>query len=489
MNENPRHDNLESAANPAAKRRTTLAVLTGGGLFLAMMVLLAAIAIALGLITQDRAGRWQLGPWLVLETVGGLVAGFVAGSLARRMAKNYRGVVVLAASIFCLALLESTELLRQVAAGRVDAPRWLLAIAPLVAAAGVLLGGWRFGTSRQLIRKWIRTATRSDVARYSAPGLVLFAAALLAVFVAPRMAAGAEGLVFATALTLDLTIVAPGLVFALLVRSRRAPWIVIIPTFVVGYAVAFLTIPQPHRAILDLVRLLVIPVELTVIVYLVVLTRRTFARAPRGEGDFATRLRSVSRDVLASRIPADILTTEVSILFYAFRLRPLPPRGAASYTVHQKVGYLPVVMGLTVALLAETTGVHFMVVAWSNLAAWLLTGLSLYGCVWLVGDYRAMSARPIELTATHLRLRVGVRWETDIPLENIEDVALVNPTTSQRPSRTLALSLLGQPNFCLRLKSPVEVIGMYGLRRCGREIWLTVDGADRLCQALRREIG
>jgi hypothetical protein len=96
-----------------------------------------------------------------------------------------------------------------------------------------------------------------------------------------------------------------------------------------------------------------------------------------------------------------------------------------------------------------------------------------------------MAARPLRVTATNLSLRVGVRWEADIPRARIARVDLPTPHDEPPKGDTLVAALLGQANIRLKLNGPVEVIGMYGIRRTVQEIWLTVDGAAALCNDLR----
>ena len=188
---------------------------------MAIMLLLAGVAIAFGMITHDEAGRLNLGPWLALEIVGGAIASLLAGAVCRQIARRYRGPVVLALGIFTIGLLEASEILRQVAAGRAAAPRWLVLLAPLVTAAGVLLGGWVPGTRFRWFSESNLPARLTEARRYCSPVLVLVAATALSLFVLPGLAAGAESAVVASAVTLDLTVVVPGLVFVLLVRARR----------------------------------------------------------------------------------------------------------------------------------------------------------------------------------------------------------------------------------------------------------------------------
>lgn len=319
-------------------------------------------------------------------------------------------------------------------------------------------------------------------ARYAVPASVLAAAASIAAFVLPSRPAGADTGIVAAAVTLDLTVVVPALVFALFVRSRRAPWLVLVPTFVVGYAIAFATVPREHHGLLDAMRLLAIPAELTLVLYLAWVARKAFVEASRGEGDFATRFRSAARRVLGSRVPADILTTEVAILYHAFRGRSRAIPGA--FTIHRATGYGAVLVAIGMALVAETIGLHFLVATWSRTAAWILTGLSVYAGIWLLGDFRAIVSRPILVGPSRLALRIGLRWEAEIPLDALDRVEAIGSAEKTARKDVLNAALLGEPNLRFLLREPVHVAGMYGLRRAVREIRLRVDEPERLLAAI-----
>lgn len=349
---------------------------------------------------------------------------------------------------------------------------------PVPLKAGPGRRGSRSGGGPHALRR------TTEALHYGVPVLVLAGATALSLVGLPALQDESESRVVAAAVALDFTVAAPGLVFLLLVRTRRVPWTVIVPTFVIGYALAVATIPRRHQDIVETMRLAAIPAELALVAYVVLLTRKALAGARAGSDDAATRFRWTARRVLGSRVPADILTTEIMILYYAFRWRRPPPPGARSFTLHREAGYLSVLIGLGMALLVETVALHLLVRQWSGIAAAILTGLSLYALIWLVGDYRAIAARPIRIEPTHLAIRLGLRWEADIPIDRIAGAEILRSHRAKPARDTLVLALLSQPNLLVRLDAPVEVTGMYGLRRTAGELWLRVDGAEKLCAEL-----
>jgi hypothetical protein len=288
----------------------------------------------------------------------------------------------------------------------------------------------------------------------------------------------------AIALALDFMVTAPALVFFLLVRSRRASWRVLLPTLVAGYVLATLTMPARHQSALAVLRLLAVPGEIALFVWVVVLARRMLKGGVAADADFATRVRTVARRAFWNRLLADVVATEIALVWHAFRWRrPAADRGAC-WTVHREVDYLSVLIALIMLVVAESVTVHVLLSRWSMTATWIFTGLSVWGLIWLVGDYRAMTARPVRLTARHLRVRLGLRWEADVPLDRIASVDV--PGRPAEPGATaLVASLMQKADLRLRLTAPVEIVGMYGRSRTVDEIWLRVDRAAQLCEAVR----
>jgi hypothetical protein len=105
------------------------------------MLMFAGAAIVLGWVRQDEAGSVNLRPWLTLAIIGGASASALAGLVSQHIARRYRGPVVLGFIVLGIGVLEAAGILRQAASGGTVAQAWLVLMAPIVAASGVLCGG------------------------------------------------------------------------------------------------------------------------------------------------------------------------------------------------------------------------------------------------------------------------------------------------------------------------------------------------------------
>ena len=131
----------------------------------------------------------------------------------------------------------------------------------------------------------------------------------------------------------------------------------------------------------------------------------------------------------------------------------------------------------------ELVGVHFLLRSWSETAALVHIALSLYGTIWLVGDYRAMRRRPHELRATGLRVRYGLRWDLEATWDQ---VSLVRRTRQAVPGDSyLSTVPIGSPRWVVDLCEPTHATGPYGITREVRHVGLIVDDAEAFEERLR----
>ncbi len=478
----------------AARAAILRGCVAGGVTLLAVMGAVAAVVLLTRGVARDATGAPDLGEWLRVQLAAGALASFLAGSVSRRVARDPGAAPVLGAVVLVAGLVEAVELTRAVQAGLVLAPLGLVWAAPWVAACGVLLGGWRRGArpTAAAVGAPVGLMPAAPGARrwlgVLAPLGVILSATAVALLSLPEVAAAAEARVLAAAVAVDLMVTAPALAWFGLVRTRRAPWVVLVPIAVVGYVLASLAIPARHQLVLEPVRWLLPLAELGLLAWLLARVRRTWTAAGDSD-DFVDRLRSSARAVSGHRVVADILATEVGVLWHALRVGRPRPRGEQAFAVKRDPTEASVLVGLTLLLAVETFPVHVAVSAWSPALAWVLTALSGYAFLWLLGDHRALSARVVRLAGERLELRFGLRSEADIPLAAIAGVEGLG-AKEETPKGVPSLAARGvRPNVRLVLREPVTLVGMYGLRRAAREVRLGLEEPDRFVERLARSPG
>ncbi len=304
------------------------------------------------------------------------------------------------------------------------------------------------------------TSVRRSVFAFVALSIVAFAAVVF------RSAAYARHPdVLAWAFTFDLTLTIPLLYYALVIRGGSASPITIVPVFVICVAVAMRLVPHDQHEFLHQMRYITAPLD----VVMMVLVARRLARG-KGTGN------GVVDRVIAS---------ELEILRYglfAWR-RPEP----AGFTVHKRNDWATIVVCFIVAIAAESIGVHLLVRHWSATAAWVLTGLDIYGVIWLIGDYHALRLRPTTITDGVLHLHYGLRWSAEIPLANIAGIAPASADWKRKG--VLSVAMLDEPRLVIALRKPVVARGLLGIQRTIDAIAILPDEPERFEAALRLQGG
>lgn len=294
----------------------------------------------------------------------------------------------------------------------------------------------------------------------------------------------------AGALTVDLVIILPVLYFALIVRPRRWPWITVIPfTLLCAYGTAWL-LPLDHQVPLKSLHLLAAPIELGLLALIgwkaSRMVRRFREGSRMGSSDFPERLRRAAVDIVGAPRVAEILASEISILYYGLTSWFHPVEESTStFTVHRKDSYGTLVVGILTVMGVEIIPVHLLANHLSgSLLAWTLTLLTLYGALWIVGDYQALKLRPMTVGASGLGFRLGLRWEALIPWDQVISFRRLN--VSEKPGKNaVTLVTVGQPVFVLETRNEITFRGIYGFRRKSHRLYFAVDQKEAFEEAVR----
>jgi hypothetical protein len=290
------------------------------------------------------------------------------------------------------------------------------------------------------------------------------------------------------AVTFDFTVSVPALYWWLMVRKARWPALSVLPALVLCLLIASLLLPAEHRQPLRLAQYLVVFAELAAVAAVTAKAigaakvYRSRAQAVGGEEDDdpLELLRFSLRRALPVERVADVAADELALLYYAlfsWGRRVRPRAGEAAFSYHRESGYGSLLLALTFVVVLELVAAHFLVSAWwGRGAAWVLTGLSLYGLVWLLGFYQAVRLRPVTVGTDSLRVRLGLRWSVSIPFSQIG--AVLQPAAGQAQPKGadyLRAVALGEPQFIIKLREPLTARGMYGASRRVRAVGVAVD--------------
>ena len=314
-------------------------------------------------------------------------------------------------------------------------------------------------------------AQRRMPVEFFASAALVFAAALW--ICSTQLSGAANDVWVATGVTLDLVLLVPTLYYFLAVRKCGWPVLTTLPIFFICLFAASRIVPSEHHALLNGLHAVLPIAELGLGIALVIAVRR--ALVAEGPKDWLDTARATVERWTGNSVAAKVLAFELGLFRYAFTRQKVHPLDPGQFSAYQKTPLKAYLWVLMMVIAVETVALHLLLMRWSEIAAWILTLLSVYSAIWLIGDTRAIFRRPIRLDAEALRLRFGMRWSLDVPwllVERVETGLSVKPD-AEKPLEMVPLG--AGANVRLKLREPVVADGPYGITRRCSEVLLYVD--------------
>jgi len=169
-----------------------------------------------------------------------------------------------------------------------------------------------------------------------------------------------------------------------------------------------------------------------------------------------------------------ILFSEVSLFLYAilgWKLKVDSSKGDLFY-YYKTTQYIVLFWVIFISTIFTIPVFHFLLIQWSPVIAWIVTGVTIYSLIWFIGDYYMIKNKPIILTDSQLIIRIGSRWSTDIDLSNIKTIKI---STSDTPEEYEILSTTNETNTLMDLHKPIEIKGLFGFTKITSNLVLYVD--------------
>ncbi|TRX55964.1 hypothetical protein FNH22_17525 [Fulvivirga sp. M361] len=289
---------------------------------------------------------------------------------------------------------------------------------------------------------------------------------------------------------IDLAFTIPFLYF-ILIKNRTIPNFTAVTLFLAGIAIATFIIPTDQQQLLDWIKTWIFPiVELTVLGIVVLKVRKTvllYKAATGTKPDFFTALKSATAQVLPSPVNT-FLATEIAVFYYAFFNWSKKKLEQHEFSYHKNSGAIPVLATIILLVVVEVFVFHVVIQRWSELVAWIISGISVYSGLQIVGLIRSMYQRPISIKESDntLELRYGIFGEASIALDQIKEVQTTS-SYMDTDSETIRLSLLGDMeshNILVTLHNECILHRFYGIKKAFTTIAFYVDDPERFTDEL-----
>lgn len=288
-----------------------------------------------------------------------------------------------------------------------------------------------------------------------------------------------------TGIIYDLVLTTPVALY-LLSGRQVSRWV--LSLFVTtGILLAYWIIPTEHQFHLGLLRFFLLPaVEFVLIAsafYYTYTAIRSLKQANKEiRLDYYTLLQQNLSKIVGSERLGKILGSEVAMCYYAFFCWKKRELHQNELSYHKNTGVIVLLWTVLMLVLIETTAVHFLLERWSVWLAWLLTGLSLYTFLMLLGHINAVVYRPHAVFENRIELKLGIFASTNIFWENIEKIAYsskdINPNL--KAVKFASLGDLEMHNVIFYFKEPQTIEYLYGIKKNTTILLCQIDEVERL---------
>lgn len=145
-----------------------------------------------------------------------------------------------------------------------------------------------------------------------------------------------------------------------------------------------------------------------------------------------------------------------SFALFASQIESNAYRGEQHFFYDRKDDAKSNLFGFILLIIIEMPLVHLLLhFLWSSVAANITTGLTLFGLIFFLAEYKAVGKRPISIHGKNLIIRYGLYAPLTIPLKDISEIS-PNNSFVKRSRDVKRFNYSGVPNVVIKLCSPIK---------------------------------
>ncbi len=186
----------------------------------------------------------------------------------------------------------------------------------------------------------------------------------------------------------------------------------------------------------------------------------------------------------------DLAVKDLAIYDYAFFVWFKKPsvNKEMSFTYHKNSDIKVFVIIALIIGMIEVVAVHILLSHWNTIIAWVITELSIYGLVYLVGLYNSIRYSPILIEDNHMVIRVGFQSSLSVDfIEALEPVGSNYEEKAKKEKKTTYNAIVlrtNLPQFKVTLKKQVPQNGLFGEDRQILTVYIMVDDPRDFAKAV-----
>ncbi|WP_340074602.1 hypothetical protein [Leptobacterium sp. I13] len=322
---------------------------------------------------------------------------------------------------------------------------------------------------------------------YTLPFLVIITAIGLAI--SPLIKTHPD---IAIGITYDLTITAP-LLYFLIIRKKPIPKITVVPVFVLGLILATFLLPESQQQHVAIIKTYLLPI-IELLVILIILHKvykgiKAYKHNAQGDTDFLTTLKNSTNEVLKNPKIAEIATAEIAMIYYGLFLWKKKKPKENEFTIYKESGITAIFLAIVSIIGIETYVFHILIMKWNNIAAWILTGTSIYAALQLLGHLKAIHHRYSSITSDQIYLKYGLFGNARINIDDIDRIELLSNDIREKDLKVEKLAILKdmEPhNIAIYFSKRQKITKIYGIKKECDILLFQIDDKNKFIERIQK---
>jgi len=291
----------------------------------------------------------------------------------------------------------------------------------------------------------------------------------------------------------DMVITFPVAWYFLVIRPLKLRKWSILLVITCCCTVAYFILPAHQRHyILELRELMALP-ELALLIYTLSKIRhirREYSQLQAALPDVAYNLHKSMATVMGNTNAVKIMASELTIWRFGFFFWKKQPAISASrnFSIHREIGYASL-FGVVISVCAiELVAFHLFLLHYNHTAALIVTILSIYGTLFLIGDFAAIIQNPVLILKDQVLLRTGLRWRALVNTNNIASIQKITDGFEPAPTCFKGGLMKNRVNILFNFTETIQIERLYRKPITTNQIVMTIDEAEALIAAIKCEI-
>jgi hypothetical protein len=298
----------------------------------------------------------------------------------------------------------------------------------------------------------------------------------------------------ATGFLFDIVITFPVIYYFLVIQPLKLKKWGILLVVTCCCAIGYIILPVHQRNYIIQLRKLTAGLELIVLIYAISKIRhikKAYHQLQNEIPDIAYNLHKSMVTVLGNGVATKFMASELTILRFGllFWMRPQKSLLAIKrFSIHKETGY-PALFGVILFVcFVEITALHLLLLHYSPTAAIIVTILSIYGTIFVIGDFSAILKSPVLILQDQLLLRTGLRWRALVDINKIVSVEKVKDSFEPGEHCFKGGLIKSGVNILFTFVDSVNIERIYRKPVSAKQIAMTIDQADEFIAYLNQQL-